>query len=326
LQRSLFDLERGFAPEERVGPAAVRGEIVAWSRKLPPGLRLGTSSWSFPGWRGIVWDRKVSESVLARHGLAAYSRHPLLRAVGVDRTYYAPVGSADLAAYASAVPDDFRFVVKAASACTDPIVRGAGGRRRGGEPNPRFLDVTWATEAVVEPFVEGLGAKGGALVFQFPPQPRESLREPGRFTEALAAFLGGLPVGPVYAVEVRDAVLLGADLAAAVASCGAVPCRSLHPRLPTLAEQERLVPANEPGPWIVRWMLHRELTYDEARRRYAPFGRVVDEDAATRADLAVRCREAARGGRESYVIANNKAEGCAPLSLAGLAEAIAALD
>ena len=41
----------------------------------------GTSSWSFPGWAGIVYDSKVSQTTLARHGLAAYARHPLFRTV-----------------------------------------------------------------------------------------------------------------------------------------------------------------------------------------------------------------------------------------------------
>lgn len=324
MQRSLFDLAGGFAPEERVGAAAVPGEVLEWSRKLPSGLRLGTSSWSFPGWRGIVWDRKVAGTVLARYGLAVYARHPLFRAVGIDRTYYAPLGPDDFAAHAAAVPDAFRFVVKAASACTDPVRRRSGPGRRG-EPNPLFLDSTWAVDAVVRPFVEGLGAKGGALVFQFPPQPRASLREPARFAESLARFLEGLPRGPIYAVEVRDAPLLCAALCAALRAGGAVACRSLHPRLPSLAEQERLVPSAAGEPWIVRWMLHREMTFEEARRRYSPFGRIVDADHASRSDLAARCRAVSGEGREAYVIANNKAEGCAPLSLAGLAEAIAAL-
>jgi hypothetical protein len=37
-------------------------------------LYLGTSSWSFPGWSGLVWDgRAHSDADLSRHGLTAYS-------------------------------------------------------------------------------------------------------------------------------------------------------------------------------------------------------------------------------------------------------------
>jgi len=77
-QLSLF----GGPPPGVVGPAEVPAEIAALARELPADVRLGTSSWSFPGWQGIVYDRAVTAGRLARHGLTAYASHPLLRAVG----------------------------------------------------------------------------------------------------------------------------------------------------------------------------------------------------------------------------------------------------
>jgi uncharacterized protein YecE (DUF72 family) len=70
--------------------------MVALARHLSPQLYLGTSSWTFPGWQGLVYDRAASASVLARYGLAAYARHPLLRTVGLDRTFYAPIAADDM--------------------------------------------------------------------------------------------------------------------------------------------------------------------------------------------------------------------------------------
>src|SRR5436305_1316810 len=75
---------------EAVAPAPVPAEVAALGRELPSEVRLGGSTWSFPGWRGLVYDGRHSESVLAHAGLAAYAQHPLLRAVGRDRTHYAP--------------------------------------------------------------------------------------------------------------------------------------------------------------------------------------------------------------------------------------------
>jgi uncharacterized protein YecE (DUF72 family) len=97
--------------------------MVALARRLPRQIYLGTSSWTFPGWQGLVYDRAAAASVLARHGLSAYAQHPLLRTVCVDRTFYAPLPAADYATYAAAVPDDFRFVVKAHAWCTQPTRR-----------------------------------------------------------------------------------------------------------------------------------------------------------------------------------------------------------
>jgi len=293
-----------------VGPAAVDPALAAVAADLPAGVRLGTSSWSFPGWRGIVWDREASAAVLSRRGLAAYARHPLLRAVGVDRTFYAPVGAEVLAGYAAQVPEDFRFVVKAPAAVTSPyLLGGAPGRR---EANPGWLDVAVATDAAVRPFVEGLGARGGALVFQFPPLGR-AVRAADEFAERLARFLRGLPPGPCYAVEIRDRDLLGETYRQALASAGATHAISVHPRMPDPARQRAF--ADPARPLVVRWMLHAGLDYEDARERYAPFDRLVDEDPTTRETLAETIAEAVEGAREALVIANNKAEGSAPLTV-----------
>src|SRR3954452_16605572 len=113
-QLALFDL--GPPPEARrqgVEAATQPLEVEELGRRLPPEIHLGGSTWSFPGWAGLVYDRSHTPSKLARDGLAAYARHPLLRAVGVDRTHDAPVEAVELARYREAVPDGFLFLVKA---------------------------------------------------------------------------------------------------------------------------------------------------------------------------------------------------------------------
>jgi len=317
LQRRQLSL---FPEYERVGPAELAPGLGRLRAALPRRLRLGTSSWSFPGWAGTVWDRAHTEDRLAREGLSAYAQHPLLRAVGLDRTYYAPLSAHALAAYAAQVPDDFRFVVKAHEACT--LARfplGPRGGPRPGAPNPRFLDAAYASEAVVGPFVEGLGAKGGALVFQFPPQEAEA---GGAFAERLHRFLSGLPRGPCYAVEIRTAAWLSERYAAALSDAGAVHCLTVHPSMPDLATQARVAAAALSGPCVVRWMLRSGASYEAARERYRPFDRLVDEDPSTRFAVADLCLGAAGRRADTYVIANNKAEGSAPLTLLRLAEAI----
>src|SRR5680860_572641 len=91
LQLGLFPDADPSTHAAPVGPAPTHERIRRLADALPPGLRLGRSSWSFPGWAGIVYDRAVSERTLAKAGLSAYARHPLLRSFGIDRTYYRPV-------------------------------------------------------------------------------------------------------------------------------------------------------------------------------------------------------------------------------------------
>lgn len=302
-----------------MGPAPVSPAHRRLAERLPPSLRLGTSSWSFPGWAGSVYDRERSKAQLARRGLAAYSRHPLLRAVGIDRTFYAPIAASAFAEYAAMVPPGFRFLVKAHSACTSPWESVAG--RRPTARNERFLDAGYAIDEVVTPFREGLAGRGGVLVFQFPPLGAESTRDPASFAARLGEFLLELPRGPSYAVELRDRELLGPDYRQALEAAGARHCLNVHPRMPTLAEQLHACGSAD-GLLVVRWMLHAGLGYEDAVQRYEPFSAIVDEDRPTRCALAGFCVDRIVRGQPVIVVANNKAEGSAPWTVFRLAEEI----
>src|SRR5262245_26369482 len=321
-QLALFDLGPEREPEPAgVGAAQQPEEVEALGRELPPGIHLGGSTWSFPGWAGLVWDRSYSQSRLANEGLAAYARHTLLRAVGIDRTHYAPVEAVELAAYREVVPMEFLFLVKAHEACT--LARFPDHARYGasrGQENPLFLDPGYAADQVVAPFVEGMGVDAGALLFQFAPQ---DLGTPARFAKRLHTFLAALPRGPVYAVELRNRELVTADYGDALASVGACHCHNVHPRMPDIRAQARLA-GSERGPMtVIRWLLGPGMTYEEAGRRYAPFNRMAAPDPTNRRAVADLAREALAAGRPFLCTINNNAEGSAPLSAVELAKEIA---
>jgi uncharacterized protein YecE (DUF72 family) len=303
--------------------------VCGLAAALPARIRLGTSSWSFPGWTGLVYaagnGKPATEQMLARRGLSAYARHPLFHTVSLDRTFYAPLTTAEFAHYAAQVPDDFRFVVKAPAAITDPVVRKAGSGEAARD-NPTFLDAAAAASAFVRPAVAGLGPKVGPLVFQFPPLGRRMLADVPRLSARIAAFMTMLPRGPLYAVEVRDPDLVTSAFAAALADSGAVPCLAVHARMPSVDLQARAFDADTSaaGPLVVRWNLHAGRSYDDAKADYSPFNRIVEEDLPSRTALARLARTAAAAGRDVYVTINNKAEGSAPLSVEHLAAAITA--
>lgn len=308
--------------KEGVGPPDFSEKLVELGRALPEDVYLGGSTWSFPGWRGLVYDDKYTESKLAREGLAAYGQHPLFRCVGIDRTYYAPIEAKEFAEYAAQVPDGFCFVVKAHEACT--VSRYPDRPRYGtvrGQVNPLFLDPAYAADAVVAPFVEGLGPKAGALLFQFSPQ---DLGVPDRFADELGSFLCALPRGPIYGVEVRNREILTPAYADALAEARAVHCHNVHPRMPDVLTQARLAGTDRPRTPItlVRWLLGPGMTYEDAGRRYAPFNRLHAPDENARRALATLARNALAAGRPFVCTVNNNAEGCAPLSIAALAQRI----
>ena len=326
------DPRRGHGSEP-VAAAAIDAATRAIAAALSDRIRLGTSSWSFPGWTGLVYAprdaRPESEQRLAREGLVAYAAHPLFRTVSLDRTFYAPLSAGEFARYAAQVPDAFRFVVKAPQAFTDPVIRkpGSGVAAR---DNPSFLDAAAATATFVTPAVAGLGAKAGPLVFQFPPLGRRLVANPRQTAGRIAAFLAALPEvvddrRPTYAVEVRDPELTCVEFAAAIRDAGGVPCLAIHARMPPVAEQARafgLDAADCTLPLVARWNLHAGRHYAEAKADYAPFDRLVEEDLPTRTALGALARAAAAEGRDVFITINNKAEGSAPLSVARLAAVI----
>ncbi|MCA3806382.1 MAG: DUF72 domain-containing protein, partial [Burkholderia sp.] len=69
-------------------PAPIAADVADAAAGLPPNVRLGTSSWYFPGWNGIVYDGDFAQTKLSREGLEAYGAHPLLKSVSLDRSFY----------------------------------------------------------------------------------------------------------------------------------------------------------------------------------------------------------------------------------------------
>jgi uncharacterized protein YecE (DUF72 family) len=315
-QATLFELpERAI---EAAPPSAEHGGLAA---ALPDGVRLGTMSWSFPGWRGIVYGKDAPVGSLSELGLGAYGKHPLLGAVEIDRSYYDPLSATVLRAYAEQVPSSFRFLVKAHEACSvRRYPRHARYGTKRGTLNPHYLDPGYARDAVVGPVQSGLGEKLGALLFQFP--PLAELEAPEAFADALGAFLGALHRGVTYAVELRTPALLSSRYGDALAAAGAVHCHNAWSGMPTILAQARQLPPASRHPLVVRWLLAPGEAYDDARDRFRPFDRIGSEDLAVRSMIARLVARAAARNVPALVLINNKAEGCAPESAFRLARAI----
>ena len=316
----------------KVLPAPTDAALQALAAGLPPTLRLGTSSWYFPGWTGKVWEGEYEQSVLSKHGLGAYAQHPLFRVVSIDRSFYKPLTASQFAAYAAQVPEDFRFTVKAPSLVSDAMVRAGDGR--GMEANPAFLDPALAAMEFVQPALDGLGRKLGALVFQLSPLPGPMLARMPEVLQRLGTMLRSLPAlrptapDAVVAVEVRNPEFLTRAFCEVLREAGATYCLGLHPKLPPIGEQLPLLRALWPGPLVCRWNLHRlhgAYGYEDAKTLYEPFDKLVDIDLDTRAALARVIAGTTGAGLNAFVTVSNKAEGSAPQTVQALAEAVCRL-
>lgn len=220
-QGRLFDGGDAAGPELGVPLPA---EIDAAARALDGRVRLGTSSWTFPGWAGLVYASGVNQRRLLENvaGLRAYASQATHRTVGVDRTYYAPISEGEFAGLAGATPGDFRFLVKAHRDLLEPAGAGSGLSRAGvlGGAGSLFLNADYAIERVIGPAMAGLGPKLGPVLFQFSPMDERELELAGgggrgadraaRLAERLQGFFARLPArrpdggAMLYAVELRN--------------------------------------------------------------------------------------------------------------------------
>ncbi len=175
---------------------------------------------------------------------------------------------------------------------------------------------------MVSPYLEGLQAKAGPLLFQFPPLSVTAVGGPQRFAERLHAFLDALPHGPLYAVELRNQDLFTSSYIDALVDTDTTHCFNVHPTMPPIHEQFRAAKASASRTLVVRWMLHPSHRYEGAKRRYEPFDRLIDEDLENRLAIARMCLDTAIAARPAVIIVNNKAEGSSPLTIQKLAETL----
>jgi uncharacterized protein YecE (DUF72 family) len=314
-QLSLFE---SLAPSDAFveGVRRTHEEARSLAAALPSGVFFGTSSWSFPGWAGIVYRRQRSTTELAREGLREYAEHPLLTTVGIDRSYYAPLPVADLVAYADQLPDTFRCCIKAPAAVTAYALGGPAGRP---SPNPDFLSIDRLIADLLEALSVAFRAHTGPIILEFPPFGRTGRLEPEAFLDRLEPFLASLPRDFEYAIELRDRLLLTPRYAGIVRAQGMAHTYNYWSAMPMLADQANVVAPEDLPFAVVRMLLKPGTWYEDQREAFRPFNRLVAPDPAMRRDaLAVAGRALVRKKRV-YFLVNNKAEGSSPWTIVELA-------
>jgi uncharacterized protein YecE (DUF72 family) len=324
-QPSLFPYDGDEPPRGRnadAGRLAERFErLRPVAAALPAGVRFGTSSWSFPGWKGLVFGGKRTAGQLAREGLREYVRHPLFGTVGVDRSYYAPVPDEDLQRYAEQLPEGFPCCFKAPARVTSALMPERGPAK----PNPDFLSAGRFVDDLLDPVARSFRTHAGPFIVQFPPLLRRSGLDRDVFVDGLDRFLGQLPRGFQYAVEVRDRRLLCGSYAKVLGRHGAAHVYNAWTAMPLPADQADAVPAEGMPFVMVRLLLRPGATYEEQRETLAPFDRLVAPDEEMRSQVVDLVGRAIARAIPAYVLVNNKAEGCSPLTVEALAERLSAL-
>lgn len=315
----------GLASDRAEPPAQYPESIRALAAALPEHVHLGTSSWTFEGWKGLVYQRAYpNQRSFVRDSLREYAQYPLFRTVGVDRAHYAPLGADDWRAYAEQLPPQFRCVIKIwdeLSLMAFPDHDRYGARR--GTRNPNFLDAALLRDAVAAPLREGFGDHVGALVLEI--APLRAPPPPRAFEDRLARFLSHAPSDIPLAVELRNRELLTPRYLAILKHFGASHVLNFWTGMPTLREQLALPGILSGLRAVARLSLPPFGVYAQRKRELEPFDRIQDPQPELREDVAELAYRAGELGQALFITVGNKMEGSAPRSVAALAARLTGL-
>ncbi len=263
---------------------------------------------------------RFSSDTLAEYASYAINDEPLFRTVGIDHAFYRPAGVAQLAHYAGQVPDGFQFCSKVWEEITIPVY--ANHPRYGakaGKPNPRFLDAGAFCDLVLAPAQDGLGLKLGPFLFEFQRWGIES----STFFSRLDRFLSQLPAGPLYATEVRNPLLLGTRYRDILRAHGVAHVYNHWTAMPALSEQHaKLEQQFTASHVVIRLLTPLGLTHERVVEQYRPYNRIVQPQPRMRRDTIALIKQAQDQDRSVYVLVNNRSEGCSPLTVQALMEAL----
>lgn len=288
-------------------------------------VKFGTSTWAYEGWQGLVYHKPYPKGRFKKDCLTEYTQYeydgqPLFRTAGLDATFYRPATDNQLAQYAKQLPPGFEMCSKVWEMLTIPQFPALDRYgEKAGQPNPRFLDANLFKELVLPPYRHVFKDHTGPFIFEF----QRTGIEPSEFLPRLDRFLSKLPKDFSYAVEVRNQRLLGSEYRSLLKAHRVAHVYNHWTYMPPLAEQHRRVGETFPAPFVVlRLLTPLRLKYEQAVQMAEPYNRIVKALPEMRNDTVRLIREAVARERRAYVLVNNRAEGCAPLTVQALVETL----
>jgi uncharacterized protein YecE (DUF72 family) len=289
---------------------------------LSPLIRFGTSTWTYEGWRGQVYNKlypksRFKQDCLAEYAAYQYKGEPLFRTVGIDHSFYGPPSAKLLEHYASQLPAGFTACAKVWKDITVPAYSNGLRYARKSGLNDHFLDACYFEDHVLAPFDQAFQGHTGPFIFEF----QRTGITPTEFLAKLDEFLGHLPARYEYAVEVRNPALLGSEYQSILTSHQVSHVYNYLYAMPSLEEQHAAVGSTFTAPFVLfRLLTPRDKKYHDAVKAYQPYDKLVHALPDMRAHTAQLIKAAVGHNRRAYVLVNNRSEGNAPLTVQALAD------
>lgn len=289
-----------------------RGALASRLRALAEGgIWIGTSSWKYEGWLDQIYTReryttrgRFSQKKFESECLAEYAE--TFPVVCGDFSFYQFPSPEYWQKLFGSAPPALQFALKVPEEVTAEVFpKHARYGPRAGTRNESYLNADALAGLFLEP-LRPHASRLGVLMFEFGARGAS----PKEFVAALDPFLGRLPEGFRYAVEVRNREYLTPRYFDALRARGVAHVLNAWTKMPPLDWQAKL-----PAPaefTVVRALLRQGRTYEDAVTRFQPYDKIREENPETRDALREWIRRMREERRMSYIFVNNRLEGNAP--------------
>ena len=136
------------------------------------------------------------------------------------------------------------------------------------------------------------------------------------FCSRLDTFFSQLPKDFRYAVEIRNAGLLGPDYRKVLGHHGVAHVYNHWPYMPPLREQHQWMEECFAAPFtVLRLLTPLKMSYEATKKRTESYTKIVGEFPEMRRETVDLAKKAVAENRQAYVLVNNRSEGNAPLTV-----------
>ena len=224
---------------------------------------------------------KFAETRFKRDCLAEYAE--VFKTVCVDAAYYSFPSQQYLESMVNQTPDDFMFGLKVTDTITIRKFPKLGRfGQQAGKANENFLNADLFAKAFLKP-CESVRHAIGLLMFEFSrfwPTDYEHGRD---FIADLDKFLGQLPKGWPYGVEMRNRNWLKPEYFECLARHQVAHVFNSWDAMPAVGEQMAL-PGSRTNPNLVaaRFLLKPGRKYEQAVKAFEPYDSIKEENPEAR--------------------------------------------
>lgn len=275
-------------------------------------VRIGTCSWNYESWTGLVYSRPHASAAACLPEYAAR-----YRTAEIDSWFYRIPPAREVEDYLAAVDDDFEFTCKAPQDLSLTFTRGKDPRGTAAQPNPAFL-----SPELYAAFLERIAPlrpRIGMVMLEFEYLNRRKMPSRDEFMRRLAEFARAVPRDPPLGIECRNGPWLDAawfDFLAAEELCMVFSEKLYLPPVTDL--YARHAPALGDRPVVLRLLGGDRAEIEEASG--GRWDRILDPKPQL-PGIAAMIRDLSGRGNRLYVNVNNHFEGSAPLTIARLGAA-----